>query len=455
MLKARQPGVSTYVGGRYYHRVSRNPALRAFILTHEQDATDNVFEMVQRFHQHNPHAPHTGAASAKELYFDGVDSGFGVGTAGSKGVGRGHTIQLLHGSEVAYWPHAEEHAAGILQAVPDAPGTEVILESTANGIGGFFHNKCSAAMRGVGEYILIFIPWFEHDEYVKQPPQGWAASPVLAEYGDLHQLTAAQLFWASSKNTELATADGESIDAICWRFRQEYPATAEEAFRASRQGAFISGDAMLRARRFTALPQGHALVVLGCDFATGGDGEGGDDNVIIDRQGRAAGRNIYHRFNDKNTVSVASILGSAIDRIKPDMTFIDTGGGAQVYDILGARGYRQMTLVDFGAKPLDGRKYLNKRAEMWGDMRDWLGDVGGSDIPDEDTLDGELTGPRAKTDFHQRVRLEKKDQVRKEIGHSPDGADALATTFAETVHAPNPLGMPGLVTAIADRAVRY
>ena len=144
------------------------------------------------------------------------------------------------------------------------------------------------------------------------------------------------------------------------------------------------------------MPQGHALVVLGCDFATGGDGEGGDDNVIIDRQGRAAGRNIYHRFNDKNTVSVASILGSAIDRIKPDMTFIDTGGGAQVYDILGARGYRQMTLVDFGAKPLDGRKYLNKRAEMWGDMRDWLGDVGGSDIPDEDTLDGELTGAEGK-----------------------------------------------------------
>ena len=167
------------------------------------------------------------------------------------------------------------------------------------------------------------------------------------------------------------------------------------------------------------------------------------------------GRNIYRRFNDKNTVSVASILGSAIDRIKPAMTFIDTGGGgAQVYDILVARGYQKMTLVDFGAKPLDGRKYLNKRAEMWGDMRDWLGDVGGADIPDEDTLDGELTGPKAKTDFHQRVRLEKKDQVRKEIGHSPDGADALATTFAETVHAPK-LFTPGLAHAIADRAVGY
>ena len=71
------------------------------------------------------------------------------------------------------------------------------------------------------------------------------------------------------------------------------------------------------------------------------------------------------------------------------------------------------------------------------------------------TLDGELTGPKAKTDFHQRVRLEKKDQVRKEIGHSPDGADALATTFAETVHAPNPLGMPDLGSPVTDRAVGY
>lgn len=435
ILKARQPGVSTYVGARFYHRVSRNPGLRAFILTHEQSATDNVFEMVQRYHDSNPQAPHTGASSAKALHFDGLDSGFSVGTAGSKAIGRSFTFQFFHGSEVAWWPNAEDHAAGALQAVPKVPGTEVVLESTANGIGGLFYNMCMAALRGVGEYILIFVPWFEHTEYTETPPKDWSAPPDLAEYGELHGLTPGQVYWAHGKNVELATAEGDPPDQMCWKFRQEYPATAEEAFRASRQGAFIAGELVQKARRFTAPPQDHAPLVLGCDFACGGEGEGGDDNVVIDRRGRAAGRGVYKRWNEKNTVTVASSLGEIIDKLTPSMTFIDTGGGgAQVYDILKARGYERMMLVDFGAKPRDDRKSVNKRAEMYGDMRDWLADPGGADIPDDDVLDGELTSSKAKSDFHGRILLDKKDKIRKELGRSPDGADALVTTFAEPVH---------------------
>src|SRR5215510_844649 len=54
ILKGRQQGCSTYVGGRFYHRTSRNGGLRTFILTHEDQATQNLFEMVSRFHEHMP-----------------------------------------------------------------------------------------------------------------------------------------------------------------------------------------------------------------------------------------------------------------------------------------------------------------------------------------------------------------------------------------------------------------
>jgi hypothetical protein len=89
-----------------------------FILTHEDAATQNLFEIVDRYHQHCPVAlrPSTGAANAKELNFNELDSGYKVGTAGTKGVGRSSTIQLFHGSEVAFWPNADSHAAGVLQA---------------------------------------------------------------------------------------------------------------------------------------------------------------------------------------------------------------------------------------------------------------------------------------------------------------------------------------------------
>src|SRR5690606_9744429 len=67
VLKGRQQGISTYVGGRFYHRVTHHKGLRCFILTHEQDATNNLFGMVDRYHQHVPEVvkPSTSAANAK------------------------------------------------------------------------------------------------------------------------------------------------------------------------------------------------------------------------------------------------------------------------------------------------------------------------------------------------------------------------------------------------------
>ena len=121
ILKARQQGCSTYIAARYYHRATHARGQQVYVLAHEQAATDNLFDMAQRFHEHCPVLvkPHTGSASAKELAFDLLDSGYSVGTAGSKAVGRSKTLQLFFGSEVAHWPNAASHFAGVMQAVPD------------------------------------------------------------------------------------------------------------------------------------------------------------------------------------------------------------------------------------------------------------------------------------------------------------------------------------------------
>jgi hypothetical protein len=430
ILKARQPGISTYVEARYYWQVSRNPGLYAFILTHSQEATEALFHMTDRFHRNNPDAPHTGASNAKELSFDGLDSGFAVGTAGSKQVGRGRTIQFLHGSEVAYWANAAQHMAGVLQAVPDAPGTEIILESTANGIGGLFYAMCLAALRNEGPYQLIFVPWFQHGEYETAPPTGWEPPPAFADYGAAHGLTPAQLHWAWGKNGELARALNLPADELCWQFLQEYPATPEEAFRADRAEAFIPAQFVQTARKFEAPPQDHAPLVLGIDIARGG----GDKTRIIDRRGRVAGRTINRTIDVRDLMEVAGEIGREIERIDPDMAFIDgTGLGAGVYDRLRERGFRKITLVNFGASRRDGRRYLNKRAEMWGEMAEWLADPGGADIPDEDAFDLDLTAPGYGFDSNSRMKLESKEDIRKRLGFSPDLGDALALTFAETI----------------------
>ena len=85
VLKGRQQGCSTLIGGRFYHHVTHARGCQVFILTHEQSATDTLFAMANRYHDHCPALvkPTTGAANAKELAFPLLDSGYQVGTAGT------------------------------------------------------------------------------------------------------------------------------------------------------------------------------------------------------------------------------------------------------------------------------------------------------------------------------------------------------------------------------------
>lgn len=236
VLKGRQQGMSTYTEGRFYWRTTMNRGKQAFILTHESEATTNLFTMTKRYHELNtatvggtPLKPDTGKDAANALHFDKIDSGFKVGTAGNKAVGRGSTIQFLHGSEVAFWPNAEEHLKGLLQAIPDQDDTEIILESTANGVGGVYYDYVMDAKEGKGEYELIFIPWYWQDEYKKVLPPDFTLTQEESQLKSLYSLTDEQLNWRREKIYELKGVDS---------FKQEYPFTVEEAFLFSGRGAF-------------------------------------------------------------------------------------------------------------------------------------------------------------------------------------------------------------------------
>ena len=223
ILKGRQQGCSTYVGARYYHQATHGQGARVYILTHQDTATQNLFDIVKRYHDNCPDwmRPSTGNASAKELFFNKLDSGYKVGTAATKGTGRSATIQYFHGSECAFWPHADDHIAGVLQAVPDAPGSEIILESTANGVGGTFHSMWRDAETPGNEFIAIFVPWYWQDEYARPLPVGFALDEEEQTYARLYGLSPERMAWRRIKIAELRDP------AL---FKQEYPANAAEAF---------------------------------------------------------------------------------------------------------------------------------------------------------------------------------------------------------------------------------
>lgn len=254
VLKGRQQGCSTYTEGRFFWRATHQRGLKAFILTHLDEATANLFAMAKRFYENCPEVvrPSIAASNAKELVFDRLDSGYKVSTAGSKGTGRSDTIQLFHGSEVAYWPNADTHVAGALQAVPDEPGTEVILESTSAGRKGLFYERCAAAMRGEGEYILVFIPWFWQREYRKALPDQFVATSDEVAYQAAYALDLEQIVWRRAKIVELNGVHN---------FRREYPATAEEAFSAEVPGALWRREQIDNLRILGGIPELRRIVV--------------------------------------------------------------------------------------------------------------------------------------------------------------------------------------------------
>ena len=456
ILKARQMGVSTYVGARFYHRMRHTPGYRSVIMAHLDNSSHALSEMVRRYYENDPDVAKARVDNADELVLQN-GSGIAVMTAGpvKTGAGRGFTFQLAHLSELAYWSNASDHMGGLLRAIPAVEGSEVIIESTANGTSGVFHSMALAARKGVGRYTLLFFPWFDHDSYAMEPPRGWAPGDAVREMAELHPLSREQLYWAEVTNTDMAVTDGEPIDELCWRFRQEYPSTVDEAFRAGRKGGYIKGSVVAAARQRLNPHQGDMPLIFGCDFATGGGGaaseyvradqlsgqaadkqgqgiDDGDSNVFISHRGRVKGRELYERFKDRDTMSVANNLAGHIDRLGPDRVFMDKGGGgAQVYDILVARGYgRILELVDFGGKPVDGSKYRNKRAEMHGEFREWLQD---GDIPDDEILESEITSVWVVREDENGLLLAPKREVRHRLKTSPDGLDACVLCHAAPV----------------------
>lgn len=418
ILKGRQQGISTLIAARFYQITSTNEGKYAFIVTHEQKATDNLFKMVKRYHDHNPLAPSTGATNAKELVFDLLDSGYKLATAGSKDVGRSNTTQIAHLSEFAFWDNPSDHLAGLGNTVGNNADTEIIIESTANGIGNAFHQLWQKAERGEGEYIAIFVPWMWSEEYTEKVPDDFQLSEEEAEYQKNYGCTLGQMVWRRNK---IATYE----EGKEWLFDQEYPAVAALAFKSPTANPLINPGLVNAAMASKFRDLGRTLVI-GCDPAEYGD----DRTAIVFRRGRVVIRTEYHE--KLGPMAVAGKLAAYYKEFSPDAIFVDKiGVGSGVVDRL-IELQVPVIGVNSAMRAHDPEMFINKRAEMWWDMLAWFQDYP-CRLPPDAALASDLSAPGFKYDSSGRRQLESKDDMRKRKIRSPDGADALALTFAEPV----------------------
>lgn len=164
-----------------------------------------------------------------------------------------------------------------------------------------------------------------------------------------------------------------------------------------------------------------APIVIGVDPAR----FGADATVIAVRQGRDIIKLIRHRGDD--TMTVVGHVIDAIEEFKPTLVNIDEGGlGAGVVDRLKEQRYK-IRGVNFGNKAKNPIMYGNKRAEIWGEMRDWLKSAS---VPNDRFLKSDLISPKMKPDSRGTIYLESKKDMKARGLASPDAADAIALTFA-------------------------
>lgn len=246
VLKARQMGVSTFTEGRIFHKTATSKLTNSLIIAHKEDASTNLFNMSKLFYEELPPPlrPMKKASNAKELIFEnptpdpaekqknpGLRSKIKIDTAKNLGAGRSDTIHNLHASEVAFWDNAETVMLGLLQSVPNTPNTMIIIESTANGVGGYFYDLWQQAKNSENDFIPLFFPWFEHEEYKMAVPDGFALTVEEQELKTLYHLDDEQLAWRRWAIRNNCNGDPEL-------FKQEYPSNDMEAFLVSGRPRF-------------------------------------------------------------------------------------------------------------------------------------------------------------------------------------------------------------------------
>ena len=327
VLKARREGISTYVQGRFFHYAGTKKYRHAKVVAHDAEGTDTLFEMSRIFYDQMPShvvltdgtevqvRPEKEFSNKKEISYYDTLSKLSVTTAGKgagentarkgSGKGRSQTVHFLHISEFAFWADQKNTYIALSQTVPNLPGTVIVIESTANGVGDEFHRMWTAAKKGENDYIPVFLAWWEHDEYRLPLLPGESLKPYDDEEKDLirrFKVTDEQLKWRRYTIRNECSGD---LD----QFHQEYPADDQEAFLVSGRPFFnTKALARIKARdilepiavgnldsegKFIEHPKGYLSIwempTAGHCYAIGGDvAEGletGDYSVleVIDR----------------------------------------------------------------------------------------------------------------------------------------------------------------------------
>lgn len=226
-----------------------------------------------------------------------------------------------------------------------------------------------------------------------------------------------------------------------------YQVRVEGNFADATEAAVIPLHAVMSAQQRYKEPRKYeGRIEIGCDVARFGD----DETVISVRQGKVHLEQVVKRHLDEFAVARLvvemanrhSVKGYAKALVKVD----SCGLGMGVASILRVQPEVDVVMVDASEASDDPDKFINKRAQLWFGLSDWIKE--GGCIPTDRELESDLLAPRYDFDAHERIQVEKKKDIKKRLRRSPDRADALAlAVYSPRVRLVHPLDKARLASS--------
>ena len=248
LLKARQWGGST-VTQMYmaWMQTTRRHNWHSLVCAHVKDTAAGIRGMYAEMLRNYPEELWEGDAAPGFAGFErtqntrvieGRRCRVTLGSSERQEAVRGFDFAMAHLSEVAFWNSSamrspDEFIGAICGSILREPDTLIVLESTANGVGNYFHSEWLRSCRGESDKTAVFVPWYEIELYSAEVADAEKLWRSLSDYErrlwDKHGCTLEQIQWYRDKLREYGSAE---------RMAAEYPTDDVEAFANTGTGVF-------------------------------------------------------------------------------------------------------------------------------------------------------------------------------------------------------------------------
>jgi hypothetical protein len=414
ILKGRQLGISTVCRGLMLWRALHRQGQQCTVVAHEQGLVRQNISMMRNMLEW-PLAlgyPKPDVISESRISWRKTGCAILPRVPAGKSEGRGMAVNFVHATEVDFYDTLaagtwERFLGGILPAMPKK-GSIFIVESTCQGRKSLYDLYLST-QQPQSEWKHLFFPWWKESQYVSDVQQDITEREKDLQFK--YQLSDAQMnFWAG-----FARQCG-TLTAL-----REYPFCIDDAFAVAGSKSLMTATLVEQAMARHLWPlQDSEPVILGVDPSRLRDATG-----IALRQGK----NMIEVSEIPplgDAYELASVVKDYIRNYRASVVNVDSGGmGSAFIDILQRVTRLQVNAVDFGSKAQEDKKFYNKRAEMYDNLRKWLAE--GGRLPANMHLSNELLSIEIDDRKEGRLLLGSKHK----LSQSPNMADACALTMSQ------------------------